>query len=152
MVRKTLARAITHHRAIDDQKGLITAVETTPGSVTENRKLLEIAQHETHTGRAAEIVMGDHKYGTQDNFVACQERGLTTHLGDANKGQDHHEAQGIFPESAFHYDPLSDTYRCRAGQTLKPRRVHPCATPWSIRQGRESVRTVFCADNAPERS
>src|SRR5205809_141057 len=38
-----------HHRAIDDARGVITAVETTPGSVTENRKLLElIEQHETN--------------------------------------------------------------------------------------------------------
>ena len=40
-----------HHRAIDDAKGVVTAVETTPGSVTENRKLLDlIEQHETNTG------------------------------------------------------------------------------------------------------
>ncbi len=31
-----------HHRAIDDAKGVVTAVETTPGSVTENRKLLDL--------------------------------------------------------------------------------------------------------------
>ena len=115
-----------HHRAIDDQRGVITAVETTPGSVTENRKLLDlIDQHESNTGRAAETVVGDHKYGTQDNFVACQERGLTTHLGDASKGQDHHKASGIFPESAFVYDARSNTYRCPAGEMLRPRRVHP---------------------------
>ena len=115
-----------HHRAIDDQKGVITAVETTPGSVTENRKLLDlIDQHESNTGRAAEAVVGDHKYGTQDNFVACQERGLTTHLGDASKGQDHHKVHGIFAESAFVYDPRSNTYGCPAGEVLRPRRVHP---------------------------
>ena len=114
-----------HHRAIDDTKGVVTAVETTPGSVTENRKLLDLMeQHETNTGSKVEKVVGDHKYGTQDNFVACQERGITTHLGDASKGQDHHNAQGIFPESAFAYDPASDTFRCPAGEILKPRRLH----------------------------
>ena len=115
-----------HHRAIDDAKGVVTAVETTPGSVTENRKLLDlIDQHEKNTGHAAETVVGDHKYGTQDNLVACQQRGINTHLGDAAKGQDHHHAAGIFPESAFVYDPARDTYRCPAGEILKPRRVHP---------------------------
>jgi hypothetical protein len=114
------------HRAIDDEKGVITAVETTPGSVTENRKLLDLVeQHQNNTGRAAETMVGDHKYGTQNNFVACQERGLTTHLGDASKGQDHHKVHGIFPESAFNYDEASDTYRCPAGERLHPRRVHP---------------------------
>ena len=113
-----------HHRVIDDAKGVITAVETTPGSVTENRKLLDlIAQHQSNTGSKVETVVGDHKYGTQDNLVACQERGIRTHLGDATKGQEHH--RGIFPESAFVYDPQSDTYRCPAGELLKPRRVHP---------------------------
>ena len=113
-----------HHRAIDDQKGVITAVETTPGSVTENRKLVDLLdQHERNTQSKPETVVGDHKYGTQDNLVVCQERGLTTHLGDASKGQRHHE--GIFPESAFVYDAASDTYRCPAGAVLRPRRVHP---------------------------
>ena len=70
-----------HHRAIDDAKGVVTAVESTPGSVTENRKLLDlIEQHESNTGSRAETVVGDHKYGTQDNFVACQQRGICTHL------------------------------------------------------------------------
>ncbi|MBA3607820.1 MAG: IS1182 family transposase [Chthoniobacterales bacterium] len=115
-----------HHRAIDDHKGVITAVETTPGSVTENRKLMDlIEQHERDLGSKAETVVGDHKYGTQDNFVACQERGLTTHMGDASKGQDHHQAKGIFPESAFRYDPATNTYCCPAGELLRPRRVHP---------------------------
>ena len=114
-----------HHRAIDDNKGVITAVETTPGSVTENRKLLDlVTQHERNTASKAETVVGDHKYGTQDNLVACQERGLTTYLGDASKGQDHHKAEGIFPESAFLYDPVSDSYRCPAGEKLRPRRLH----------------------------
>jgi transposase len=115
-----------HHRAIDDAKGVVTAVETTPGSVAENRKLLDlIEQHEANTGSKAETVVGDHKYGTQDNFVACQQRWISTHLGDASKGQDHHHAQGIFPESAFVYDAASDTFRCPAGETLRPRRLHP---------------------------
>ena len=115
-----------HHRAIDDQKGVITAVETTPGSIAENKKLLDLVeQHEVNTGTPAETIVADHKYGTQENYVACAERGLTSHMGDAAKNQNHARSEGIFPESAFHYDPVSDTYRCPAGQTLKPRRVHP---------------------------
>jgi transposase len=115
-----------HHRAIDDKEGVITAVETTAGSVAENKKLLElIAQHEAHTGSAVEVAVGDHKYGTQENYVACAERGIASHLGDASQNQHHVRSEGIFPESAFIYEPASDTYRCPAGQTLKPRRVHP---------------------------
>ena len=32
-----------HHRVIDDQRGVITAVETTPGSIAENKKLMGAA-------------------------------------------------------------------------------------------------------------
>lgn len=31
-----------HHRVVDDAQGVITAVETTPGSIAENKKLLEL--------------------------------------------------------------------------------------------------------------
>lgn len=114
-----------HHRALDDQEGVITAVETTPGSIAENKKLMDlIEQHEANTGCKAETAVADHKYGTQENYVACAERGITSHMGDATKNQNHARSEGIFPESAFTYDPVSDTYRCPADQTLRPRRLH----------------------------
>jgi transposase len=115
-----------HHRAIDDHKGVITAVETTSGSIAENRKLLGlIEQHETNTQGQVEIAVADHKYGTQENYVACAERGITSHMGDAAQGQNNHRCAGIFPDSAFTYDAASNTYRCPAGEILKPRRLHP---------------------------
>ena len=115
-----------HHRALDDQKGVITALETTPGSIAENKKLLVlIEQHEANTGSKTEIAVADHKYGTQENYVACAERGTASHMGDATAKQNHVRSQGIFPESAFRYDAKSDLYRCPAGKTLKPRRLHP---------------------------
>jgi len=114
-----------HHRAVDDQKGVITAVETTPGSIPENKKLLElIEQHEKNTGSHMEVAVADHKYGTQENYVACAERRTTSHMGDASAKQNHVRSQGIFPESAFRYDPVKDVYRWPAGETLKPRRLH----------------------------
>src|SRR6266705_566809 len=114
-----------HHRAVDDQKGVITAVETTPGSIPENKKLLGlIEQHEKNTGSKVEVAIADHKYGTQENYVACAERGTASHMGDATAKQNHVRSQGIFPESAFRYDPVKDIYRCPAGESLKPRRLH----------------------------
>lgn len=114
-----------HHRAVDDHKGVITAVETTPGSIPENRKLLGlIEQHEKNTGSKVEVAVADHKYGTQENYVACAERGTVSHMGDASAKQNHVRSQGIFPESAFTYDPVQDLYRCPAGETLKRRRLH----------------------------
>src|SRR6266550_2915499 len=112
-----------HHRAIDDAKGVITAIETTPGSIAENKKLMGlIEQHETNTRCQIQTVIADHKYGTTENYVACQARGITTHMGDAGSkahtGHDH----SIFGDQAFTYDAQCDVYLCPAGQTLKPRR------------------------------
>ena len=77
-------RAINITGVIDDSKGVITAVETTPGSIAENKKLMGLVdQHEKNTRCQAQIVIADHKYGTTENFVECQARGITTHMGDA---------------------------------------------------------------------
>src|SRR5438093_1365864 len=65
-----------HHRVVDDQKGVITAMETTPGSIAENKKLMElIDQHEKNTRCTVRSVVADHKYGTNENYVACLARG-----------------------------------------------------------------------------
>lgn len=120
-----------HHRGVDDAHGVITAVETTPGSIAENHRALPlIAQHATTTGTPAQTVVADHKYGTTENFVACQQQGLVTHLGDARAKQHHARSQGIYPETAFVHDPHTNTVRCPAGQELKPRRLHPTKRTW----------------------
>jgi transposase len=114
-----------HHRVIDDHKGVITATQTTPGSIAENKKLMELLnQHEKNTRCETQIVVADHKYGTSENYVACQERGITTHMGDAlGKAQQAREKR-VFGDEAFTYDAVRDIYLCPAGQTLRPRRLH----------------------------
>src|SRR6266700_8296566 len=116
-----------HHRAVDDQKGVITAIKTTPGSIAENKKLVElIDQHEKNTRCAVKTVVADHKYGTNENYVACQLRGITTHMGEATRNTANTgRKEGIFGDDAFTFDPVHNVYRCPAGQILKPRRVHP---------------------------
>jgi transposase len=115
-----------HHRVIDDSKGVITALETTPGAIAENKKLMElVAQHEENTQCQTQIVVADHQYGTSENFVACQERGITTHMGDsASKVRSGHD-QSLFGEEAFIYDPKSNIYWCPAGQRLKALPLDP---------------------------
>jgi transposase len=115
-----------HHRVIDDQKGVITAAETTPGSIAENKKLMGLVeQHEKNTRCQAQSVVADHKYGTTENFVACQIRGITTHMGDALGKARVGREQGIFGDEAFTYDPVRNIYRCPAEQLLRPRRMNP---------------------------
>jgi transposase len=120
-----------NHRIIDDAHGVITAVETTSGSLAENKRLLPLVeQHESNTSQNVQTAVADHKYGTVENFVACQQRDIRTHLGDMRAKQHHARSEGIYPDSAFEYDPATNTYRCPAGQTMKSRRLHPTKRTW----------------------
>lgn len=114
-----------HHRAVDDAHGVITALETTPGSIAENKKLLPlIEQHEANTQTKVEVAVADHKYGTSENYIACQQQEIRTHLGDV-LSQQNRESNGIFPDTAFKYQPQKDSYLCPAGKELVPRRPYP---------------------------
>lgn len=113
-----------HHRAVDDAHGVITAVETTPGSIAENKKLFTlIEQHEANTQAKVETAVADRKYGTAENYLACQERDIRTHIG-AFLTHRKNEALGIIPESEFKYQADKDTYLCPAGKELVPRRLN----------------------------
>ena len=50
---------------------------------------------------------------------------MTTHMGDALLRARAGRERDIFGDQAFTYDPERDIYLCPAGQTLKPRRMHP---------------------------
>ncbi len=128
-----------HHRVVDDAQGVITAVETTPGSIAENKKLVEIVQqHERNSGSAVQTVIADHKYGTIENYVAGQQAGWQTHMGDLLGRQNHAQKQtGIFPESAFTYRPEDNTYLCPAGQVMQPRRLHWFKRTWEYHLPKE---------------
>lgn len=112
------------HRAVDDAHGVITATETTPGDIRENAKLIDLVeQHERHTAQAVETVVADNAYGTVENFVECNERGIRSHMGDVLTSQGNHGRRvGIFGSEDFAYDKDTDTYRCPAGQTLTRRK------------------------------
>src|SRR5437879_8466299 len=135
-----------NHRVIDDQKGVVTATETTPGSIAENKKLMTlIDQHQSNTRSQAQTVVADHKYGTAENFVACQERGITTHLGDALGRAQHRRERTIFGDEAFTYAPLHNIYRCKHSSRAE---CIPFAERSNIRHPPECVRSVFCVLNA----
>lgn len=113
--------AYHHHRALDDAHGVVTAVETTSGSIAENKKLGALMeQAQQNTGCPVRTVVGDHKYGTAENFVLCHQRDVVSHLGDAQVKRG--KVEGIFPPERFVYQPASDTYLCPAGQILRRRR------------------------------
>jgi len=155
--------AYHHHRAVDDAQGVITAVETTSGSMAENKKLGELMeQHRQNTGCKLQTVVADHKYGTAENFVLCHAQGVVTHLGDAKAKRG--PVEGIFSEERFEYQPASDTYLCPAGQTLRRRRYvrrqrvweyaadkATCAAcPWRAQCTRSKVARVVSRHEAAE--
>jgi hypothetical protein len=110
-----------HHRAVDDQCGVITAVETTAGDVPENQKLMDLVQqHESNTGFKVGVVVADAQYGTNENFAACQKQQIRSHMKDMQSTLKQDRAKrGIFQESDFRYDAQTETYTCPAGEPLK---------------------------------
>ena len=114
------------HRAVDGRSEVITATETTVGDVNEAHVMVPLLEsHHANTGRGAETVVADSKYGTIDNFLACHDRGLKAHIPDLREASvKRTEKLKIFSEEQFQYDPQSDTYRCPAGNLLKPKSLH----------------------------
>jgi transposase len=114
------------HRAVDARSEVITATETTAGDVNEAHVMVPLLEsHHENTGRGAETVVADSKYGTIENFLACYDRGLKAHIPDLREASvKQTEKLKIFSEEQFEYDPQSDTYRCPAGNRLKPKSLH----------------------------
>jgi transposase len=110
-----------HHRVVDDQCGVITAMETTAGDVPENWKLMDLVQqHESNTGCEVGVVVADAQYGTNENFAACQQNQIRSHMKDLRSTLKQDRAKrGIFQQSDFQYDAETETYICPAGERLK---------------------------------
>jgi transposase len=114
------------HRAVDGRSEIITATTVTPGDVNEAHLLVPLVEaHRLTTTRAADTVVADSKYGTQANFLACADRGLRAHLPDLSAvAARRTAARKLFLETAFRYDPATDTYACPANNSLKRKSVH----------------------------
>ena len=112
------------HRVVDDKHGIVTATETTPGDIEENRKLMDmIGQHEQNTSTTVKTVVADTQYGTADNFRSCNQRGIRSHMGDMlGKQLKKGRRDGIFGYEHFKYDAQTDTYTCPAGKSLTKRK------------------------------
>jgi hypothetical protein len=114
------------HRVVDRRSEVITATETTVGDVNEAHVMVPLLEtHQANTGRGAETVVADSKYGTIENFLACDDRGVEAHMPDLREISSKRTGkQNIFGEERFEYDRDSDTYRCPAGNRLKPKSLH----------------------------
>jgi transposase len=113
------------HRAVDEKHEIITATKVTPGSVDDGHVLQDMIEtHEQNTETKLDIVVGDSKYGTIDNFLQCHDRKVKAHIPsieETHKGSG--RRKGIFPKEAFSYNPTTDTFTCPAGKVLKKQKL-----------------------------
>ena len=114
------------HRAVDPKCEVINATEVTPGEVNEAHRLESlIDSHEKNTEQKVETAVADSKYGTIENYLVCQDRGIKAHFRSLEDTQkDTGTKKGIFPKEAFSYDVEKDIFICPAGQTLKRRNYY----------------------------
>lgn len=114
------------HRAVDGKHEIITATDAAPGDVNEAHLMLPLLEkHEETTEIKAETVVADSKYGTIDNFLACNDQGIQAHIPDLRDVAIKRIAKSdIFLEDRFLYDPATDSYTCPAGVQLKPKSLH----------------------------
>lgn len=109
-----------HHRAVDDQKGVITAISTTPGDVNEGHMFKSIVdQHQFNTSTVLHTAVADCQYGTNENYRICDECGIQAHLGDFRSKHKHSGVvDDVFKLEQFTYDAEHDVWLCPAGKRL----------------------------------
>jgi IS5 family transposase len=106
------------HRAIDGLHEIITAVEGTPGAVSEASRMTSLVDtHRVNTGIQPGTVVADSQYGTIENLLAHMP---AVHTRNKYTGS----RKGIYPEEAFVYEESTDIYRCPAGKKLTRRAFH----------------------------
>ena len=112
------------HRGVDEKCEIITATEVTPGEVHEAHRMQSlIDSHQKNTGQKVETAVADSKYGTIENYLACQDQGINAHINSLEQTQKNTGTKkGIFPKEAFSYDAIDDIFICPAGQILKRRK------------------------------
>jgi transposase len=78
-----------------------------------------VEEIEENTGRLAEVTTCDAGYHSADNLGAVAGKGTDLYVADPNlrRGESKPENRA-FHKDTFPYDPVTDTYRCPAGQVL----------------------------------
>jgi len=112
------------HRGIDEKHEIITATEVTPGEVHESHCMDSlIDKHHENTRKSASTVVADSKYGTVNNYLSCFDRGIQPHFQSLEStGRGTGRQEGIFSKEDFVFNPISNTFTCPAGNTLRLRK------------------------------
>jgi transposase len=104
------------HVGVDGGRArLITAVDVTPGEVADEHLLDRLLkEHEGATGRTVTEVAADTKYGTHENYVALERRGIRASIPPHSTTSD----RGAYSADRFVYEVGADRFRCPTGQVL----------------------------------
>ena len=88
------------HRGIDSKHEVITVTKVTAGCRDDGELLDQmIEEHQQNTNNKVDIVVGDSKYGTIDNFLLCHDLEIKSHvplLEQTHRGTG--RQKGIFPK------------------------------------------------------
>jgi transposase len=109
----------------DRAAGVIVAVEVTQAGSDYEQLIPAMERIKDNVGQYPKQVVGDGGFTSRENILAMDKRGIDFigSMGDGvaqSAGQmDRRGVDPAFRPPAFSYDPVSDTYRCPAGQTLK---------------------------------
>jgi transposase len=79
-------------------------------------------------------VLADVGYYNSEDLKACEDDGIIAYV-PPHEGNGKLEKQGRFTRKDFNYDAATNTYRCRAGQLLRPAKK-----PWTNASGRVEKR------------
>jgi transposase len=109
--------------AVDAKHQLIVAHEVTQ-ELSDNRSLLPMAQQaKRNTGADTLKVVADAGYSNAEQAAQCESCAIVPYV-PANRSTNNQDEGQYFDKSRFSYEPLSDRYRCPAGQWLTRKQIH----------------------------
>jgi len=119
--------------AISDQKSQIITSAQAFGSANETEHLPEMLDKNIENIEKAGIktesvkkptICGDPNYFSEDNFRACEERGIDAVIPDSQaKRRLGPDGKNRFDVSNFKYDEVNDCYECPQGKCLEFKRI-----------------------------
>jgi len=104
------------HYVVDGGKArIILSALVTPASIMDNTPMLDLTNWVcSRWDLDPEIVVGDAKYGTEQNIVGLENEGIKAYLPIPDLGK----RTRFYPPDLFQYDPKSDCYFCPRGHEL----------------------------------
>jgi transposase len=118
---------------VDDKNKLIVASDVV--NTSDAGHLHEMAKSAKETLEAKTLqILADAGYYSSADLKACEDDAITAYV-PPNEGNGKLEKQGRFVRNDFSYDASANTYRCPAGQLLRPAKK-----PWTNTSGRTEIR------------